>query len=68
MNHNTKEVNGERNNDIPDESFLMVAQTTWEDDIIWDDSEETKQKVLFITKIYSQLGFIVNLLFFPLQF
>lgn len=23
----------------------MVAQTTWEDDIIWDDSEETKQKV-----------------------
>lgn len=30
---------------VPEEAFLMVAQVTWEDDIIWDDSEETKQKV-----------------------
>ncbi|XP_065225060.1 transcription initiation factor TFIID subunit 1 isoform X2 [Planococcus citri] len=48
-NNNTlKEINGVSNqsNDIPDESFLMVAQTAWEEDIIWDDSEETKQKVM----------------------
>lgn len=31
--------------DVPDESFLMVSQTSWEDDIFWDDGEETKQKV-----------------------
>lgn len=31
--------------EVPDESFLMVAQITWEDDIIWDDSDETRQRV-----------------------
>lgn len=30
---------------MPDESFLMVAQITWEDDIIWDVSEEIRKKV-----------------------
>lgn len=39
------ELQESRSNEVPDESFLMVAQISWEDDIIWDDSDETRQKV-----------------------
>mgnify|MGYP001014966169 CR=1 FL=1 len=40
---------------VPDESFLMVAQVTWEDDIIWDDGEETKQKVIILYRLCTVL-------------
>lgn len=41
------ENNEDPDSGFPDDSFLMVSQLQWEDDVIWDGSE-IKHKVCYI--------------------
>lgn len=44
MTEEEKETSDSPDSGFPEDSFLMVSQLQWEDDVIWDGSE-IKQKV-----------------------